>query len=287
MPTDASMNCMAISNLLKLSVKLADVSDSPRLDVEIILSYVLGKDRAYLYTWPNQILSSLEQTRFNELLRCRVNGEPVAYIIKRREFWSLPLKVSPVTIIPRPETELLIEKALSLPLDQQISVLDLGTGTGAIALALASEKPFWEIIAVDLEFGAVALAEENRQQFGFDNVKICQSNWFSNLKEIQFDLIVSNPPYLCLKDKHLQEGDVRFEPLSALVANDSGLADIHTVVFDSYLHLKPGGWLLLEHGHSQGKEVRQKMIQAGFSGAETFIDLSGLDRVSVCFKAEL
>ncbi len=286
MTTDAPMNCMAISNLLKLSVELADVSGSPRLDVEIILSYVLGKDRIHLYTWPDQRLSDLEQARFNELFRCRVNGEPVAYIIKRREFWSLSLKVSPVTIIPRPETELLVEKALSLPLGQQISVLDLGTGTGAIALALASEKPFWEIIAIDLELGAIALAEQNRQQLGFDNVKIYQSDWFSNLKEMQFDLIVSNPPYLCLKDKHLQEGDVRFEPLSALVAKDSGLADIHTVVFGSYLHLKPGGWLLLEHGHSQGKEVCQKMVQAGFSGAETFIDLSGLDRVSACFKAE-
>ena len=287
MPTDVSMNCMTISNLLKLSVELADVSDSPRLDIEIILSYVLGKDRTHLYTWPDQCLSSLEQAHFNELFRCRVNGEPVAYITKRREFWSLSLKVSPVTIIPRPETELLVEKALSLPLDQQISVLDLGTGTGAVALALASEKPFWEIIAVDLEFGAVAIAEENRQQLGFDNVRIHQSDWFSNLEKMQFDLIVSNPPYLCLEDKHLQEGDVRFEPLLALVAKDSGLADIHTIVSDSYLHLKPGGWLLLEHGHSQGREVRQKMIQAGFSGVETFVDLSGLDRVSVCFKAAL
>ena len=173
---------------------------------------------------------------------------------------------------------------LSLSLGEKISVLDLGTGTGAIALALASEKPFWDITAVDSELGALALAQENRKKFGFGNVSIYLSNWFSSLKEFSFDLIVSNPPYVSLDDENLQQGDVRFEPLSALVAENSGLSDIHTITFGAYSHLNCGGWLMLEHGCDQAESVRKFMLEAGYHQIKTFSDLSGLDRVSICRK---
>tara|TARA_B110000858_G_scaffold36816_1_gene41366 strand:- start:281 stop:1141 length:861 start_codon:yes stop_codon:yes gene_type:complete len=284
MLTKNSGKNITISNILKRSIELADVSDSPRLDIELILGYVLGKNRTYLYTYPDKFLNDSQYISFNRLLEHRLNGKPIAYIIGSREFWSLPLKVSPATIIPRPETELLVETVLSLLLGEKISVLDLGTGTGAIALALASEKPLWNITAVDSELGALELAQENRKNFGFSNVSIYQSNWFASLKEYSFDLIVSNPPYVSLDDENLQRGDVRFEPLSALVAENSGLSDIHTITFGAYSHLNWGGWLMLEHGCDQGESVRKFMLKAGYCQIKTFSDLSGLDRVSICRK---
>jgi release factor glutamine methyltransferase len=284
MPADTCDNAMVIFDVLKRSVELVYISDTPSLDIEVLLCHVLRKDRSYLYTWPDQRLTNSQQVHFDGLFRQRLNGKPVAYITKKREFWSLEFKVSPVTIIPRPETELLVEKALSFPFGHQISVLDLGTGTGAVALALASEKPLWKITAVDIELDAVELAEANRQRFDFDNVCIYQSDWFSGIKSTQFDLIVTNPPYISPKDEHLKIGDVRFEPSSALVSKDDGLSDIHTIIYNANSHLKFCGWLMMEHGYDQGKVVRQKMTQAGFSDVRTFTDLSGLERVSACSK---
>ena len=278
---------MVISDVLKRSVELVHTSDTPSLDIEVILCYVLRKDRSYLHTWPDQRLTNSQQVHFDGLFRQRLNGKPVAYITKKREFWSLEFKVSPVTIIPRPETELLVEKALSVSFGHQISVLDLGTGTGAVALAIASEKPLWKITAVDIELDAVELAEENRQRFDFNNVCIYQSDWFSSIKNTQFDLIVTNPPYISPEDEHLKIGDVRFEPSSALVSKDDGLLDIHTIIYNANSHLKFCGWLMMEHGRDQGKAVRQKMTQAGFNDVKTFTDLSGLERVTVCSKSEI
>lgn len=274
-----------ISDVLKQSNALLAVSDTPRLDVEILLGYVLGKDRSFLYTWPERSLNTDQHQQFQALFTRRLNGEPVAHLTGQREFWSLSLKVSPVTLIPRPETELLVELALGLGLGEKASVLDLGTGTGAIALALASEKQHWNIFAVDSSAAAVALAQENRQQLGFNHVHISQSDWFSNLAEEQFDLIVSNPPYICAEDKHLRQGDVRFEPSSALVADESGLADIRAIVASAGSHLKPCGWLMLEHGYEQAGEVREEMSQAGYCKVTTYMDLAGLDRVTVCCRA--
>ncbi len=276
---------LTISELLKQSSALLAVSDTPRLDVEILLGYVLGKDRSFLYTWPEHPLNTDQLHQFQRLFARRLNGEPVAHLTGLREFWSLSLKVSPVTLIPRPETELLVELALGLRLGEKASVLDLGTGTGAIALALASEKQHWNISAVDASAAAVALAEENREQLGFNHVQVFQSDWFSNLAEEQFDLIVGNPPYICANDQHLSQGDVRFEPSSALVADESGLADIRTIVAGADSHLKHGGWLMLEHGYEQAGQVREVMLQAGYCNVATHIDLAGLDRVTVCCKA--
>lgn len=275
-------NPPTISDILMRSHELAGLSDSARLDVEILLSYVLGKDRTFLYTWSDAHLNNQQYQQFDRLFKRRLQGEPVAYLTGCREFWSLSLKVSPATLIPRPETELLVELALLLPLSDRSSVLDLGTGTGAIALALASENPNWSITAVDAVADAVQLAEENRQQLGFGHVQVYQSDWFSDVKRQQFDLVVSNPPYINAKDKHLQQGDVRFEPRTALVADNLGLSDLHRIIVNVHSYLKPGGWLLLEHGSDQGEAVRHLMLQAGFQDIATHPDLAGMDRVSVC-----
>lgn len=282
-----------ISALLKKSAELSTVSDTPRLDVEVLLSHILGKDRSFLYAWPEHELGVQQQSSFDDYFKRRLQGEPVAHIIGQREFWSLPFKVTHDTLIPRPETELLVELALDLSMDDGVEghgvdVLDLGTGTGAIALALASEKPYWQITAVDAIPAAVQLAEENRQQLksqlnkAFDHVQILQSDWFSELKGRQFDVIVSNPPYICEGDQHLNQGDVRFEPVSALVANDQGLSDLRTIVSGAKSHLKTNGWLLLEHGFEQGAAVREMMVAAGFYSIATHTDLAGKDRVSLC-----
>ena len=204
-------------------------SDSARLDLEVLLGHVLHKPRTWLYTWPEHELSTSAQQQFDRLLERRVCGEPVAHLVGVREFWSLPLKVDASTLIPRPETELLVEVALELCPQAERRVLDLGTGTGAIALALASERPGWEIMAAEKSPQALALAEQNRAALGFDNVQVVQSDWFARVLQQQFDLIVSNPPYIDAADPHLAEGDVRFEPRSALVAERSGLADIEQI----------------------------------------------------------
>jgi release factor glutamine methyltransferase len=277
-------NTVTIADILMRRNELNNLSDTPRLDIEIILAHVLEVDRTYLYAWPNFCLSDIQQSKFNQLFTDRLLGKPIAYITEVREFWSLPLKVSTATIIPRPETELLVEIALSLPLSDNISVLDLGTGSGAIALALASEKKSWDIKAVDSEPNALKLAEQNRKIFDFDNVKIQKSDWFSCLKESFFDLIVSNPPYISSDDKNLQQGGLRFEPISALVSEDSGIADIRKIIFDARNFLNFGGWLILEHAYDQGAEVRQLMMDASYSEIKTFSDISDLDRVTICKK---
>ena len=282
-----------ISALLKKSDELATVSDTPRLDVEVLLSHILGKDRSFLYAWPEHELGVQQQSSFDDYFKRRLQGEPVAHIIGQREFWSLPFKVTHDTLIPRPETELLVELALDLSMDDGVEghgvdVLDLGTGTGAIALALASEKPYWQITAVDAIPAAVQLAEENRQQLksrlnkAFDHVQILQSDWFSELKGRQFDVIVSNPPYICEGDQHLNQGDVRFEPVSALVANDQGLSDLQKIIDGAQVYLRPNGWLLLEHGFDQAVAVREMMERVGFDMITTHADLAGKDRVSLC-----
>ena len=279
---------LKISELLKKSAELAVVSDTSRLDVEVLLSHILNKDRSFLYTWPEHQLSEQQQHFFDAYFNRRLQGEPVAHITGQREFWSLLFDVSPATLIPRPETELLVELALSLPLVDQPFILDLGTGTGAIALALASEHPNWKIVGVDSFPEAVKLAEKNRKQLslklkkGFDNVQIFQSHWFSNLKDQTFDLIVSNPPYIDAEDKHLKQGDVRFEPRSALVAGEQGLSDLGAIINSAHTYLNTEGWLLLEHGYDQGEAVRTMMMAAGFSDIATHVDLAGLDRVTLC-----
>lgn len=270
-----------IAECLTRAESLTAISDSARLDTEILLAHALNQSRTYLYTWPEKVLTDTQQAAFEACFARRQQGEPVAHITGEREFWSLTLKVNNSTLIPRPETELLVEKALALLPETPQRVVDLGTGTGAIALALASERPGWQILALDKYPEAVALAEDNRQLCGLDNVRVLQSDWFSALPEQFFDLVVSNPPYVDPVDPHLQQGDVRFEPLTALVAEDKGLADIAIIADQALPRLECGGWLMLEHGFDQGQPVCDILSQRGFAHVRTYTDLAGMARVSV------
>ena len=260
-------------------------SDSAKLDVELLLGKVLGRDRSYLYTWPERLLTELEQQQFFELLRRRQAGEPIAYLLGRRAFWTLDLKVSPATLIPRPDTELLVEHALSLPLPPDARILDLGTGTGAIALALASERPDWQVTATDRWPEVVALARENIELHQLQNVTVICSDWFAALPmAARFDLIVSNPPYIDATDSHLGQGDLRFEPSSALVSGDQGLADLKHIAGGARNYLHDGGWLLLEHGYQQGQDVRSCLADAGFQQVHTILDLGAKERATLGHK---
>ncbi|WP_339473375.1 peptide chain release factor N(5)-glutamine methyltransferase [Pseudomonas sp. RL_5y_Pfl2_69] len=264
-------------------LRAAELPDSPtaRLDAELLLAAALGKSRSYLHTWPEKIVSSEAALTFAEYLLRRRTGEPVAYILGQQGFWNLDLEVAPHTLIPRPDTELLVETALALLPESPAKVLDLGTGSGAIALALASERAAWHVTAVDRVLEAVALAERNRQRLQLENVNVFTSHWFSALADQCFDLIISNPPYIAAGDVHLAEGDVRFEPESALVAGTDGLDDIREIITGSASHLNAGGWLMLEHGYDQAEAVRQLLQDAGFAQVESRKDLGGHERITL------
>jgi len=264
-------------------LRAADLPDSPtaRLDVELLLAAALGKSRSYLHTWPEKIVSSEDALTFSGYLQRRRSGEPVAYILGQQGFWKLDLEVAPHTLIPRPETELLVEAALELLPATPAQILDLGTGSGAIALALASERPAWQVTAVDRVLEAVALAERNRQRLHLNNATVLNSHWFSALQGHRFDLIISNPPYIADNDPHLAAGDVRFEPASALVAGHDGLDDLRLITQESPDHLNDGGWLLLEHGYDQAQAVRELLLNQGFEGVHSRIDLGGHQRITL------
>ncbi len=276
---------MNIQEALKCASQL--ISDSARLDVELILAHVLGESRTYLFTWPEALLSQQQQNYFLQLLERRKQGEPVAYILGEQEFWSLTLRVNNSTLIPRPETELLVELAIEkLQRIAQPSILDLGTGTGAIALAIASELKLANkhnvatVDAVDSSGAAVNLAQHNAALNNLAWVRVFKSHWFEHVTE-QYQVIVSNPPYIDAADPHLNEGDVRFEPASALVADEDGLADIREIIQHSQQYLKPSGVLMLEHGWQQAAAVRQWMNDANFMKVQSVKDLNGIERVTL------
>lgn len=262
---------------------------NPKFDANLLLQAVTKRTKSAIFAFSETELSENELVELSEKLARRANGEPMAYILGVREFWSLPLKVSKQTLIPRPDTERLVELALDeaykrLETQEKVQILDLGTGTGAIALALASElKNRAEIVGVDRIIEAVELAEQNRQALGLHNVRFGQSDWFSALAEQRFDIIVSNPPYIDADDENLRQGDVRFEPLSALVAEENGLADLQKIIENAPLALRPNGVLLLEHGWQQAQAVQEIFKKNQWDKIETVKDYGGNDRVT---KAE-
>jgi len=270
---------MATIGALLRETQLPD-SPSARLDVELLLAAALDKPRSYLRTWPEKLVPREALVRFQADLERRRQGEPVAYILGQQGFWSLDLEVSPDTLIPRPDTEVLVETVLALPLAGEARVLDLGTGTGAIALALAHERPRWTVLGVDRIPEAVELARRNAERLRLDNVRFAESHWFSALEGQRFALIVSNPPYIAGSNHHLDEGDVRFEPRSALVAGADGLDDIRELIAAAPAHLQPGGWLWLEHGFEQAGAVRELLVRQGFAEVESRCDLGSHQRIS-------
>lgn len=256
-------------------------SDSAAVDSRLLLAHCLQCESIFLRTWPEKPVSPQNVAQFKDLIALRQQGHPVAYLLGYQDFWSLRLKVSAATLIPRPETELLVEIALDLALAADAVVLDLGTGTGAIALALASERPAWQVSAIDQSADAVALALDNARVNNLGHVNVLQSDWFNRLGAKKFDLIVSNPPYVEHASPYLALGDLRFEPKSALVSGIDGLDDIRIIIEQSKAHLNSHGWLLLEHGYEQGAQIRQLLASHHFSAIQTIRDLNGLERVSL------
>ncbi|MEA2120231.1 peptide chain release factor N(5)-glutamine methyltransferase [Halovibrio sp. HP20-50] len=279
---------MSLDALLKQAAQRLQTagSSSPRSDAEVLLSHVLGRNRTWLYTWGDRQCPPWEHARFDALIAARAQGTPVAYLTGEREFWGLRLATSADTLIPRPDTETLVECALGRVTSPTGRLLDLGTGTGAIALAFASEQPGWQVVGVDVRAEAVALAMRNAQALGITRARFLQSNWFSALSADEtagkgFDIIVSNPPYIAADDPHLAQGDVRFEPRSALVADADGMADLEYLVSGAQLYLAPSGWLLLEHGYTQADKVRKAFSDAGYQNVESMRDLGGHERVTL------
>lgn len=252
-----------------------------RIEVQMLLRSVLKVSRAYLLAHPERELDEAENAAYRALLQRRMAGEPMAHILGEREFFGLNLKVTPATLIPRPETELLVELALErLPQRSGIRALDLGTGTGAVALSIAHARPDVEVVAVDASAAALEVAGENAQRLELHNVSFLHGDWFSALAGQSFDLIVSNPPYIAAGDEHLTQGDVRFEPISALVSGADGLDDIRQIAGGACAHIHPGGWLLLEHGYGQAATVRGLLLAAGWGAVFSARDLSGIERVT-------
>lgn len=265
--------------------RLASRSPEPALDTEVLLARAIGKDRTFLFTWPEYQPPEDQCQIFRDWLERRASGEPVAYLTGCREFFGHEFLVSPETLIPRPDTELLVEVVLQLvgQPDQPLRALDMGTGSGAIAISLALACPAWSVLATDSSLATLELAERNAQRLRADNVSFCQSDWYAQLQQKDFHVIVSNPPYIAEADRHLEQGDVRFEPRRALSAGPDGLADLRTIIGDAPGYLGPGGLLALEHGYDQAAAVRDLLKARGFVGIESHRDLAGHERVSCGF----
>ncbi|MCZ6804760.1 MAG: peptide chain release factor N(5)-glutamine methyltransferase [Proteobacteria bacterium] len=272
---------MQIVNALNYARQQLDATGSTRLDTEILLCSVLKCNRTNLYTYPEQELSSSDIESFNKLIALRSEGLPIAYLTEQKEFWSLSFYVNQDTLIPRPETELLVETSLKyIPTNSVKEILDLGTGTGAIAIAIASERPQANITATDINDGTLKIAKLNADSHQIKNIDFKKADWFDIANINSYDLIVSNPPYISTGDPHLKQGDVRFEPIAALTSGEDGLDDLRTIIQESSKHLNTHGWLLLEHGYNQGDVVRQLLIENGFTSPSTIKDYNGLERIS-------
>ncbi len=263
------------------ATRLADASESPRLDAELLLAHVLGKPRSHLRAHPEAVPGVAAAETFARLVAARLSGEPIAHLTSEREFWSLPLKVSSATLIPRSETELLVELALArVSPDAVLDILDLGTGSGAIALALTHERPRARLTAVDQSTAALQVARENAGRLGLKGLEFLEGIWFEPVAGRRFQLIVSNPPYIRDGDPHLAQGDLRFEPKQALAAGPDGLDALRHIIQRAPLYMHPGAGLILEHGHDQGEAVRRLLEARGFVRVATHRDLAGHERVS-------
>jgi release factor glutamine methyltransferase len=267
--------------LRKAAEQLSNVSETPDLDSEILLCFCLNKDRTFLRAWPEKSINTEQSNLFQTLISKRFNGMPIAYLTGEREFWSRSFKVSPNVLIPRPDTELLIELGLFfLSGKQNFKVIDLGTGSGILAITLAAERPSSNFIAVDNSSCALNIAQENADQHGAKNIQFSISNWFDEIFDDDFDLVISNPPYIASHDPHLTQGDLRYEPRSALVSHENGLKDIRLIAEQSTRHLKRNGRLLIEHGYNQKNEVQTIFKALNYLKVCTYNDLSGLPRVT-------
>jgi release factor glutamine methyltransferase len=260
---------------------LALVSDSAFLDAEVLLCLTLNKPRSHLRAWPDQQLQPEQLTAFQALLEQRQKGMPIAYITGNREFWSRDFQVTPDVLIPRPDTELLIELSLKLiPADEPIKIIDLGTGSGIIAITLAAERPYAQISATDFSLAALRIAQLNAGKHHINNIQFYQSDWFVDIPKAKFNLIISNPPYIAEDDSHLQQGDVRFEPQTALCAAEQGLGDIKIIAGNARHYLEPCGHLLIEHGYDQLQPVQSLFKDLHYDNVQTYTDLSGQPRVT-------
>ena len=262
---------------------LSSVKPDLRLDAELLLSHVINKLRTFIYSDPQYILTENEANRFNSLWQRRLDGEPFAYLVGEKAFWNLQLKVNSATLIPRPETELIIEYVLSaFPINESITFADLGTGCGAIACALAHERPHWQGVAADKSTDALIIARENAANLHLKNIDFVVSDWLSRLGDRLFDVVISNPPYIAAGDPHLR--DLRHEPQAALVSDNKGMADIEIICRDAPSFLKPHGLLVIEHGADQGDKVRALGSQKNLVWQKTLNDIAGLPRVAVFSK---
>jgi release factor glutamine methyltransferase len=258
--------------------QLASSNESSRLDAELLLAHALQQPRSYLLAHDDEAIDQATIARYQSLLTRCAEGEPLAYLTGEREFWSLPLAVTPDVLIPRPETELAVERCLALRDASAAAVADLGTGSGAIALALAVERPQWRVMATDRDAAALQVARGNAERVGVQNVYFSQGDWFESLQGRQFDLIVSNPPYVAASDPALHA--LRYEPAAALSPGASGLEALRRIVVEAPAHLLPGGWLVLEHGAGQAAEVAGSLVDAGYARVRCHTDLAGRERVT-------
>ena len=266
--------------------ELQAYSPSPAVDAGILLCHVLACTSAHLIAWPEKELNADQALQFEQLVTQRKQGTPMAYLTGSREFWSLDFRVTPDVLIPRAETETLIEFIIETFSEQpSLDVVDLGTGSGAIACALARERPDWNITATDISADALAIAQHNAELNHVNNIEFVQGNWFEPLADRQFDIIVSNPPYVAVNDPHLDSGDLRFEPLNALASGEKGMNDISLLTQQAHAYLKPGGWLILEHGFDQQRLVCETLERSGFKGIVQRNDIAGLPRMSAAHKA--
>ena len=271
---------MQINDAFKYAKQKLDSSNYRRIDSEILLCSILNCNRTKLYAYPDKVLSFDDKKKYKELINKRSEGYPIAYLTKQKEFWGHTLHINDNILIPRPETELLVEKALKLiSIFSLNKILELGTGSGAIAIAIASEKPNVNIKATDIKDNIIKIARKNADLYEIKNIKFVKSNWFSDIKKNNFDLIVSNPPYVSGDDPVLRNSDIRFEPVSALVSSNDGLDDLKKIIRESSNYLKNNGWLIVEHAYDQGAKVRKLFLENKFT-SKTTKDYNKLERIT-------